>query len=109
MNLVIAGVNKNFEPGLTVSELLVLEKVQNPEYVTVALNDQFVDNPLESKKVLNDGDQVEFLYFMGGGQISVGAAGLMKGPSQPSPLAWPEISPKGALEVAKNGLYQPTA
>ncbi|MDR2300766.1 MAG: sulfur carrier protein ThiS [Deltaproteobacteria bacterium] len=78
MNLVIAGVNKAFDQGLTVSELLVLEKVQNPEYVTVALNDEFVDNPLESKKVLNDGDQVEFLYFMGGGQglgLSPGAFG----------------------------------
>jgi sulfur carrier protein len=67
MRLVIAGASKDFDQDLTVSQLLTLEKVQNPEYVTVALNDEFVDRPLDSQIALKDGDQVEFLYFMGGG------------------------------------------
>jgi sulfur carrier protein len=69
MNLLIAGEKKTFESGLTVAELLVVEKVANPEYVTVALNDEFIDNPSNSNIILSDGDQVEFLYFMGGGAV----------------------------------------
>jgi sulfur carrier protein len=68
MNVFIAGEKKAFESGTTVAQLLALERVQNPEYVTVAINDEFVDSPQESQRVLNDGDQVEFLYFMGGGR-----------------------------------------
>jgi sulfur carrier protein len=67
MNLLIAGESKTFENGITVAQLIVLEKVATPEYVTVAVNDEFVDSPQNSQKVLSEGDQVEFLYFMGGG------------------------------------------
>jgi sulfur carrier protein len=67
VNLVIAGESKPFEEGITIAQLLVLEKVATPEYVTVAVNDEFIDRPMESTKVLSDGDRVEFLYFMGGG------------------------------------------
>jgi sulfur carrier protein len=67
MNLLISGVKKSFESGLTVAQLLIEEKVATPEYVTVAVNEEFVDSPQNSLRVLNDGDQVEFLYFMGGG------------------------------------------
>ncbi|MDR0621861.1 MAG: sulfur carrier protein ThiS [Deltaproteobacteria bacterium] len=68
MKLTIGGETKNFKDDLTVAELLAEEKVQNPEYVTVAVNDEFVDGPLESRRVLVEGDHIEFLYFMGGGR-----------------------------------------
>ena len=42
-------------------------KGQNPDYVTVTVNDDFVDSDAFDKTELKDGDTVEFLYFMGGG------------------------------------------
>ena len=42
-------------------------KDQNPDYVTVTVNDDFVDSDAFDKTELKDGDAVEFLYFMGGG------------------------------------------
>ena len=38
-----------------------------PDYVTVSVNDEFVDADKKADTVLKDGDNVEFLYFMGGG------------------------------------------
>ena len=37
-------------------------------YVTVTINDDFVQSGTFDETVLKDGDVVEFLYFMGGGQ-----------------------------------------
>ena len=45
-----------------------LEKVENPLYVTVTLNDDFVNTEAFDTTVINDGDVIEFLYFMGGGR-----------------------------------------
>ena len=68
MNLTVAGVKKEYENGLTVKKLIELENVETPQYVTVSLNDEFVEHGAFESTVLNDGDNVEFLYFMGGGQ-----------------------------------------
>ncbi len=67
MTLAIAGNKKEYGEGITVAELIEAEKVENAEYVTVTLNDEFVDRDDFSSTVLKDGDAVEFLYFMGGG------------------------------------------
>lgn len=67
MKITVAGNKKEYEDGITVAELIVKENVENPEYVTVTVNDDFVErDDLETTK-LNEGDAVEFLYFMGGG------------------------------------------
>ena len=63
MKITVAGVQKEVTDGLTVAQLIVDENVETPQYVTVTINDEFVE-----KTVLKDGDTVEFLYFMGGGQ-----------------------------------------
>ena len=47
--------------------LIELENVDMPEYVTVSINEEFVATEVKPKTVLMDGDNVEFLYFMGGG------------------------------------------
>ena len=67
MKITVAGNKKEYEDGITVAELIVKENVENPEYVTVTVNDDFVErDDIETTK-LHDGDAVEFLYFMGGG------------------------------------------
>ncbi|MDR1546630.1 MAG: sulfur carrier protein ThiS [Deltaproteobacteria bacterium] len=68
MDIIVSGVKKTFAEGLTVAQLLIEEKVESPEYVTVAVNEEFVEGEAKAARILTSGDQVEFLYFMGGGR-----------------------------------------
>ena len=67
MNITVAGKKKEYPQGLTVSKLIEAENVESPLYVTVTINDDFVKSDEFDTTVLKDGDEVEFLYFMGGG------------------------------------------
>ncbi len=67
MKLTVAGNKKEYEEGLTISKLIELEKVETPEYVTVSVNEEFANRDDFDSTVLKDGDEIEFLYFMGGG------------------------------------------
>ena len=69
MFITVAGKKKEVNDGITVSQLIVSENVENPEYVSVSLNDDFVKSGDFNSTTLNENDIVEFLYFMGGGQI----------------------------------------
>ena len=68
MTITVAGNKKEVNEGLTLPELIALENVETPEYVTVSINEEFVAKDAEASTVLKEGDSVEFLYFMGGGQ-----------------------------------------
>lgn len=68
MKITVAGVNKEVADNLTVAQLVIDEKVETPEYVTVTINDEFVESGAFESTKLKDDDVVEFLYFMGGGQ-----------------------------------------
>lgn len=67
MKINVGGKQKEYDEGLTVTQLVSAENVETPEYATVSVNDEFVDHKDFDSHVLNDGDTVEFLYFMGGG------------------------------------------
>lgn len=67
MKIIVAGTEKEYAEGLTVEQLIAAENVEMPLYVTVTINDDFVQTEERETRVLQDGDQVEFLYFMGGG------------------------------------------
>ena len=67
MNITVAGERKHYDGELTVRRLIELEDVDDPLYVTVALNDEFLRLDTYETTSLHDGDEVEFLYFMGGG------------------------------------------
>ena len=67
MKITVAGNKKEYEDGITVAELIVKENVENPEYVPVTVIDDFVESDDFETTKLNEGDAVEFLYFMGGG------------------------------------------
>ncbi|MGN0674445.1 MAG: sulfur carrier protein ThiS [Oscillospiraceae bacterium] len=68
MTITVAGVKKEYEDGTTVAKLIEQENVETPQYVTVTINDDFVESGAFETTVIKDGDSVEFLYFMGGGQ-----------------------------------------
>jgi sulfur carrier protein len=55
------------EASLTLSELLVAAKVESPELVPVQINREFVDRGNFSSTRIQDNDEVDFLYFLGGG------------------------------------------
>ena len=67
MTITVAGEKKEVTDGLTLTELMVQQNVEMPEYVTVSIDDEFVPSEEKESTVLKDGDNVEFLYFMGGG------------------------------------------
>ena len=68
MKITVAGEKKEVSEGLSVSKLIEIENVETPEYVTVSVNEEFVDQGAFDSTLLKDGDEVEFLYFMGGGR-----------------------------------------
>ena len=68
MKIIVAGEKKEVKDALTIAELIELEQVETPEYVTVSINEEFVDGEAFDSHVLKEGDEVEFLYFMGGGR-----------------------------------------
>ena len=59
----------NLAEGLTISQLLIEQEVQMPEMVSVELNGQILKRSEFESTTLNQGDKVEFLYFMGGGNV----------------------------------------
>lgn len=55
--------------NLSITELLKIAKVESAEMVSVQLNGRFVDKADTDKTLVKDKDEVDFLYFMGGGEL----------------------------------------
>ncbi|MGA6829091.1 sulfur carrier protein ThiS [Nitrospira sp. NS4] len=53
--------------GGNVLDLLKLKKIE-PQMVAVEVNDKMIDRDHLATTQLNEGDQVEFLFYMGGGR-----------------------------------------
>jgi sulfur carrier protein len=72
MNLTVNGKKTAIvdKGSLSISELLKELNMEDPLYVTVALNDDILERTNFERVVVRDGDEVEFLYFMGGGSGS---------------------------------------
>ncbi len=68
MKITVAGEKKEVADGLTVAALIEQENVETPQYVTVSVNEEFVDQGGFESTILKEGDEIEFLYFMGGGR-----------------------------------------
>ena len=69
MLIKVNGKDLTIEKELSVKELIDVQRVEAPEYVTVQINEEFVDRNDFDSIIIKDGDIVEFLYFMGGGRI----------------------------------------
>ena len=68
IQVTISGEKKQLAEGVSVTELLGLENVEMPEYVSVSINEEFVQREDFGTRTVSDGDEIEFLYFMGGGR-----------------------------------------
>lgn len=69
MIVIVNGENLKIEKSLNIDELLIAAKAEQPEYVTVQKNGEFIEREDFKKTFVSDGDTIEFLYFMGGGQL----------------------------------------
>ncbi len=68
MKLTINGKDVETDGAQTVTELLKEQKVKWPDMVSVELNGTILKRETFASTALAEGDQVEFLYFMGGGR-----------------------------------------
>ncbi|MBQ8867297.1 MAG: sulfur carrier protein ThiS [Bacteroidaceae bacterium] len=69
--ITVNGEVQEVQLPLTVAELLQQSDVQQPDMVSVQLNEEFLERNEFPTQQLQEGDEVEFLYFMGGGQVYV--------------------------------------
>lgn len=69
MIITVNGEQQNLEGSeITLSELLALNKVVLPDMVSVQINGKFVDQKDRGEIKVAENDEVDFLYFMGGGK-----------------------------------------
>ena len=52
---------------LNLSELIKQSDIQQPEMISVQVNEEFAEREDWESIQLKEGDKVDFLYFMGGG------------------------------------------
>ena len=67
----VNGESQVVELPLTVEELIKNNNVENPELVSVQVNEEFLDRNEYANRQVEEGDEIDFLFFMGGGQIYV--------------------------------------
>ena len=65
--IIVNGEQQDVSLPLNVAQLLQLNQVEQPERVSVQLNEEFADRGDWEKIQIKEGDEVDFLYFMGGG------------------------------------------
>ena len=67
----VNGESQVVELPLTVEELIKQNNVENPELVSVQVNEELLDRNEYANRQVEEGDEIDFLFFMGGGQIYV--------------------------------------
>ena len=67
MKVTINGKEKELQENISISGLLKLENVKMPEMVSVELNGAILKRDKFDGTMVKENDEVNFLYFMGGG------------------------------------------
>lgn len=65
----VNGEAQEVQLPISLSELIKQNDVQQPEMVSVQVNEDFVDRSEWEKTQIQEGDSVDFLFFMGGGAL----------------------------------------
>jgi len=60
---------QELEKEINITDLLVKNKVEMPDTVSVQLNGEFVKKENFQNTVIKENDEINFLYFMGGGGL----------------------------------------
>jgi sulfur carrier protein len=69
--ITLNGKKQEAETPVTISALLQQNNVAQPSMVSVQLNGEFVYQTDYDTTLVNQDDEVDFLYFMGGGQTNI--------------------------------------
>jgi len=70
MEVTVNGEKQKYETKtIALLELIQINKVQQPDMVSVQLNGEFVDRSKFAVTKLKNGDEIDFLFFMGGGSL----------------------------------------
>ena len=67
--ITVNGEVQEVQSGISLTELIKQNNVEQPEMVSVQVNDDFVDHTEWDALEIKEGDVVDFLYFMGGGTV----------------------------------------
>ncbi len=67
MKLMVNGKTYEAKDKISIIDLLKEKNVETPEMVSVELNDRIIKRENYGQIELQENDQIEFLYFMGGG------------------------------------------
>jgi sulfur carrier protein len=67
--IIVNGEAQEVQLPISLTELIKQNDVQQPEMVSVQVNDDFVDRDEWDDVTIKEGDTVDFLYFMGGGNL----------------------------------------
>lgn len=65
----VNGEAQEVQLPLSLLELIKQNDVQQPDMVSVQVNEDFVDRAEWDGIQIKEGDSVDFLYFMGGGAL----------------------------------------
>ena len=65
----VNGETQEVQLPLSLTELIKQNDVQQPDMVSVQVNEDFVDRAEWDGIQIKEGDSVDFLYFMGGGTL----------------------------------------
>jgi sulfur carrier protein len=66
----VNGNEQEISNPVSLTELIALNNVAQPSMVSIQLNGEFVVRDDYDSTLVNEGDEVDFLYFMGGGSNS---------------------------------------
>lgn len=66
----VNGNEQEISNPISLTELIALNNVAQPSMVSIQLNGEFVVRDDYDSTLVNEGDEVDFLYFMGGGSNS---------------------------------------
>ena len=66
-SILVNGKVQEVEVPVSLIELIRNNKVEQPEMVSIQVNGEFVDRDSFETTQINANDEVDFLYFMGGG------------------------------------------
>ena len=69
MNVKVNGKDQTFDKDdISVAQMLTICDVSQPDMVSVQLNGEFVKKEDYQGVSVKEGDEIDFLYFMGGGE-----------------------------------------
>lgn len=71
MTIKLNGEITEFNEGSSIKEVLKEAKIEMIEYVTIQVNGEFIDGESFASTLVKENDEIEYLYFMGGGSYGI--------------------------------------